>query len=362
MSHIFDTLRRIEGERSGVDTRVPSEAVDLLGLAERKFPPQSETTFKAPNHDASHPAGIQEQRLRVVGSPLSVGRTPVSVSAPVTTVEPQLPAAIPAALPVQLVAAAPVVPEQVASAVPLISTAAPIWTPPHPFELRRQVASVEVPAQEIPPQEAPRQEAQPQEPERLEIPGQEAPHQEVPQQVFVAKEVPAPIQKELSAAKPADEYQIKLPAGVVRTVSVIRTAMPLVRRLLPLLEGKVSGNIGSVLSSLLAPPAPEPVAALPVQLVELTPIENGLADLKVLQNELGDQVVEHGESLKRIDYQLELMRDSTDRNTLEQQELIEELKDVGKKVNFVVLIALSLLGIEVVLNTVLYLHIVKILR
>jgi hypothetical protein len=56
-----------------------------------------------------------------------------------------------------------------------------------------------------------------------------------------------------------------------------------------------------------------------------------------------------------------MVREATDRNTLEQQELIEDLKGVGNKVNLLALTALCLLAISIVLNVVLYLHIQRVL-
>jgi hypothetical protein len=58
---------------------------------------------------------------------------------------------------------------------------------------------------------------------------------------------------------------------------------------------------------------------------------------------------------------LEMVREATDRNTLEQQELLEDLKAVGNKVNLFAMIALGLLGLSVLLNIVLYLHIMRVL-
>ena len=49
-----------------------------------------------------------------------------------------------------------------------------------------------------------------------------------------------------------------------------------------------------------------------------------------------------------------MVREATDRNTLEQQELMEDLKGVGSKVNVVAFIALGLLAISVIVNIVLY--------
>jgi hypothetical protein len=145
------------------------------------------------------------------------------------------------------------------------------------------------------------------------------------------------------------------PSGLARALGALRSALPFVQKILPLLDG----NIGAAVSNMLIPhhhPAPPPPP------VNLAPIEDGLAELQTQQKALRDQVVEQNSSLKRVEDRLEMVREATDRNTLEQQELLENLKGMGNKVNIFALIALSLLAISVVINIVLYLHILKILR
>jgi hypothetical protein len=56
-----------------------------------------------------------------------------------------------------------------------------------------------------------------------------------------------------------------------------------------------------------------------------------------------------------------MVREATDRNTLEQQELLEDLKTVGNKVNVYALFALGLLAVSILLNVILYLHIQRVL-
>lgn len=126
------------------------------------------------------------------------------------------------------------------------------------------------------------------------------------------------------------------------------------QKILPLLDG----NIATVIANMLTPhhhPAPPPPP------VNLAPIEDGLMELQSQHKELRDQVVEQNTSLKRVEDQLEMVREATDRNTLEQQELLEDLKVVGNKVNVFALIALGLLAVSVLINIVLYLHILKVL-
>ena len=54
---------------------------------------------------------------------------------------------------------------------------------------------------------------------------------------------------------------------------------------------------------------------------------------------LRDQVIEQNASLKRVEDQLEMVREATDRNTLEQQELLEDLKTFSNKVKVVAVLA-----------------------
>jgi hypothetical protein len=153
----------------------------------------------------------------------------------------------------------------------------------------------------------------------------------------------------ISANPPSD-----VPSGVQRAINAIRAALPFVQRILPLLDG----NIGTAMGNMLAPHHHAPTPPPPVN---LAPIEDGLANLQAQQRELRDQVLEQNSSLKRVEDQLEMVREATDRNTLEQQELLEDLKVVGNKVNLFAVIALVLLAVSVIVNVVLYLHILKVL-
>jgi len=128
-----------------------------------------------------------------------------------------------------------------------------------------------------------------------------------------------------------------------------------VQRILPLLDG----NIGTAVSNILSPrPSPAPPPPPPVN---LAPLQKGLTELQTQQRELRDQIVDQNSSLKRVEDHLEMVREATDRNTLEQQELLEDLKTVSNKVNVIAVIALGLLGISILLNLVLYLHIQRVL-
>jgi hypothetical protein len=144
------------------------------------------------------------------------------------------------------------------------------------------------------------------------------------------------------------------PSGVQRAMSAFRTVMPIVQRLLPLLEGNVLTAISNVLT-------PRPQAPPPGPKVDLAPLESSLTELQTQQRGLREQVIEQNAALKRVEDQLEMVREATDRNTLEQQELLEDLKLFSGKVKVVAAIGIGVLVIGFVLNLLLFLHIQRVL-
>jgi hypothetical protein len=146
------------------------------------------------------------------------------------------------------------------------------------------------------------------------------------------------------------------PSKLQRAAGLIRHAIPIVQKFLPLLEG----NVASVVSNILAPAAP-PAPPAESARVDLAPLKEEIAGLQTLHKDLRDKVAEQNSSLKRVEDHLGLVREATDRNTLEQQELMDDLKRMGRKVNIVAFIAIGLLAISVAVNVILFLHIQRVL-
>jgi hypothetical protein len=144
------------------------------------------------------------------------------------------------------------------------------------------------------------------------------------------------------------------PSGMQRAMNAFRAVMPVVQRLLPLLEGNVLTAISNVLT-------PRPQAPPPAPKVDLAPLESSLTELQTQHRGLRDQVVEQNATLKRVEDQLEFVREATDRNTLEQQELLEDLKLFSRKVKIFAAIGIGMLVIGIVLNLLLFLHIQRVL-
>jgi hypothetical protein len=165
-------------------------------------------------------------------------------------------------------------------------------------------------------------------------------------------------QKPQAALKAPAEPQ---PTSLQRALGLIRTAMPIVQKLLPLLDRNVGTTVSNLITTFTQPPQPVAPPAPQAPPVDLTPIQASIVELKNQQIDLRDQVIEQTTAMKRVEDQLDMVREATDRNTLEQQELVEDLKSLGGKVNLIAAIAIGLLAISLLVNMALYMHLQKVL-
>ncbi len=143
------------------------------------------------------------------------------------------------------------------------------------------------------------------------------------------------------------------PSGFDRAMRIMQGVLPLAQKLLPLLEG----NVASAVSNILGPP---PMAQ--ALRVDLAPIEDDLKRMHMEQLDLRGKVVEQNTSLQRVAGQLEMVKEATDRNTLEQQELMEDLRRMRRRVSVFAWVALGLLGVSLLINVVLLLRTAGLLR
>jgi hypothetical protein len=160
-------------------------------------------------------------------------------------------------------------------------------------------------------------------------------------------------------AFPAPEDPNAPKSGLQRAINAIRSTLPLVQRLLPLLEG----NIATAITALMVPQPGHHTPPPPAQVhVNLEPVERGLAEVRTSHRELQGQVLEQSTTLKRVEDQLERVREATDRNTLEQQELVEDLRTVGSRISTFAIIGLLLLALSLGLNIYFLVQLQHILR
>jgi hypothetical protein len=168
----------------------------------------------------------------------------------------------------------------------------------------------------------------------------------------------APATPRPQASLPSSASASEAPkSGLHRALDAIRSTLPLVQKLLPLIDG----NFASAVGSLIAPhshPAPPP----PVVHIDMEPMERSLAEVRNSNRELRSQMLEQVTTLKRVEDHLERVREATDRNTLEQQELVEDLRSVGSRVSIFAIVGLVLLAVSLGLNIYLIVQLQHILR
>ncbi len=142
-----------------------------------------------------------------------------------------------------------------------------------------------------------------------------------------------------------------------RAMNIFRAALPIVQRLLPLLDG----NVGTASRQSFCCIAQQSQPAAAGAQSRSGAHEDSLAALRSQHRDLREQVIEQNTSLKRVEDQLEMVREATDRNTLEQQELLEDLKLFSNKVKVVAVVGIGLLAIGILLNLILFLHVQRVL-
>jgi hypothetical protein len=147
-------------------------------------------------------------------------------------------------------------------------------------------------------------------------------------------------------------------SGLHRALDAIRSTLPLVQKILPLIDGNFATAVGALMAPHTHPTPPPP----PVVHVDLEPMERGLAEVRNSHRELRGQVQEQVTTLKHVEDQLERVREATDRNTLEQQELVEDLRSVGSRVSILAILCLVLLIGSLGLNIYLIVQLQHILR
>ena len=99
-------------------------------------------------------------------------------------------------------------------------------------------------------------------------------------------------------------------------------ALPVMQKMLPLLEG----NVATAVSNMLAP---YPQGHVP----DLTPLESALDRMHGELRELRTGIAEQGTVLKRVGDQMDLVKEAADRISLGQQEMVEDLHGLRRKVS-----------------------------
>ena len=139
-------------------------------------------------------------------------------------------------------------------------------------------------------------------------------------------------------------------AGTHRKLDMFKTALVIAQKMMPLLDG----NVVTTVSNLLAPRVVAPASAK-----ELATIESGLKTLNDSHRGLSDRVAEQNSAVKSLADRLDLVKEATDRNTLEQQEMVADARALRKKMALFAWAGMALLVASVAMNLILLLRMMR---
>jgi hypothetical protein len=155
---------------------------------------------------------------------------------------------------------------------------------------------------------------------------------------------------EHALTRPAQTPRIEQPSGMQRAMAAARVVLPVVQKVLPLLDG----NVASAVASLLGAGAQRSSSQ-----AALAPVENALTKLHGDQRELHSQVEEQNAALKNLSVQLEMLKEAAERTSQEQQEIIRDLAGIRRKVKLLTWVGLGLLVLSIAINIILYLRLAR---
>lgn len=139
-------------------------------------------------------------------------------------------------------------------------------------------------------------------------------------------------------------------AGTHRKLEMFKTALVVAQKMLPLLDG----NVVTTVSNLLTPRVAAPASAK-----DLAAIERGLKTLNDSHRGLSDRVAEQNSAVRSLADRLDLVKEATDRNTLEQQEMMADARALRKKMVAFAWAGMALLLASVAMNLILLLRIMR---
>jgi len=113
----------------------------------------------------------------------------------------------------------------------------------------------------------------------------------------------------------------------------------------------LDGNVASAVANLLAPRLMGPPA------VDLAPLETSLVKVRGELALVQDKNAQQSVALKRIDDQLETMKDTLERTALEQREVAEAVGKIRRSVLVLWLIGAGLVVVSIGLNAAMFVYV-----
>jgi hypothetical protein len=139
------------------------------------------------------------------------------------------------------------------------------------------------------------------------------------------------------------------PSALSRAIGAARVVLPVVQKVLPLLEG----NVATAAANLLAP-APRPV--------DLEPVKTAIGKLQAEQRMLRGQVTDQKRSLESVEYELTAIKAGLDRNSAELRELAEDQLKLRRRLTRLAWMMFILLFLSLALTALICVRLAFILR
>lgn len=138
-------------------------------------------------------------------------------------------------------------------------------------------------------------------------------------------------------------------SAFARAIGAARVVLPVVQKMLPLLEG----NVASAAANLLTPTA---------RPVDLEPVKSAIGRLQADQRTLRGQLSDQRESLIGMEQELSTIREGLDRNTAQLRELAEDQLNLRRRLTRLTWMIFILLALSIVFTTLVCIRLAYILR
>jgi hypothetical protein len=139
------------------------------------------------------------------------------------------------------------------------------------------------------------------------------------------------------------------PTKLERALGMARTVLPLVGKMLPLLEG----NVVSAAANLMAGRPAE---------VDLKPLEDAIAGLQTDQRAIGFHTSEHKRAIRRLEDEFVAVQEAVQKNSELQAELTEQVAKLAKRTSSFMRLVTILLLVSILFTALLCVRIAYIIR
>lgn len=157
---------------------------------------------------------------------------------------------------------------------------------------------------------------------------------------------PGPLLATTALARPTPPK----PSRLERAIRVARTVLPIVGKMLPLLEGNVVGAASNLLAN------------RPMHEVDLKPLEESISRLQSEHRALAFHSAEQKRAIQRIEDDFAALQDAVQKNAADQAELIEHVAKLAKRTSSFMRFVTILLVVSILFTALLCVRIAYLIR